>query len=69
MVREVILNDIWIGEEERIIRIISDHEYNKCTIDESVDCLMEFFYDSVSAGFLDALTDRLVKRHKRMYKL
>lgn len=67
MVREVVLNDMWIGEgkEERIIRIISDGDYNEDVIEESVDDLMKFFFNSVSAGFLDALTDRLNNRRGR----
>ena len=65
---EITINDMWLGEdrEERVIRIISSGEYDKCKIDKSVDDLMKFFYCSVSSGFLDALTDKLAERHKMM---
>ena len=64
MVREIIINDMWLGDnEERIIRIVSDGEYDEDKINESVDDLMKFFFNSVSSGFLTALTYRLNIRH------
>ena len=68
MAREIILNDMWLGgdKEERIIRIVSDGEYNEVVIKESVDDLMKFMFNGVSSGFLDELTYRLSRRRQNL---
>ena len=68
MAREIIINDMWLSDskEERIIRIVSDGEYDEDVARKSVDDLMAFMFNSVSSGFLDELTDKLSKRRQNL---